>query len=196
MMAGTMIQALHPPAPASDRSSMSFLFSRTVLRRALRAERRRRLRRVELCLAVAILVLGCEPASDPAEPTQDPPVAVDSMPAPPPILLEAVSDAGHYRIRARPAELPLKLNRVHDWIVGIERLGDWSEVPTAIRFDGGMPSHGHGFVTRPRVTKNLGHGEFLVEGVKFHMAGDWVLAISVTSQTTTEGVVLPLTVEP
>ena len=38
-----------------------------------------------------------------------------------------------------------------------------------------MPGHGHGFVTQPRVTRDLGDGDFLVEGVKFHMMGAWVL---------------------
>ena len=41
--------------------------------------------------------------------------------------------------------------------------------------DGGMPAHGHGFNTAPRVTRELDDGAFLVEGVRFHMGGDWEL---------------------
>jgi len=85
---------------------------------------------------------------------------------------------------------------MHDWIVEIELAEGSSEIPTAVNFDGGMPSHGHGFVTRPRITRNLGGGEFLVEGVKFHMPGDWVLQITVTSRGATDRVSLPLRVDP
>ena len=151
-------------------------------------------------LGVAILVWGCDSGSKPgphtgpqasAGPaTGEPKLAAQSL------ILEAPSEGGLYRIRTRPAELPLKLHQMHDWIVGIELMDGTSEIPTAVRFDGGMPSHGHGFVTRPRVTRNLGRGEFLVEGVKFHMPGDWIIQIAVTSHETTDQVSLPLRVDP
>jgi hypothetical protein len=80
--------------------------------------------------------------------------------------------------------------------VGIEPLEGSSQIPTAILFDGGMPSHGHGFVTRPRVTRNLGNGEFLVEGVKFHMPGEWVFRVTVTGRELSDYVKLPLMMEP
>lgn len=85
---------------------------------------------------------------------------------------------------------------MHDWIVRVEPLEAAPEPPVAVRFDGGMPSHGHGFVTRPRVTENLGNGEFLVEGVKFHMPGAWVLQVTVTDRTASDHVTLPLTISP
>ena len=43
----------------------------------------------------------------------------------------------------------------------------------AIRIDGGMPQHGHGLPTRPRVSRNLGNGAYEVEGVRFNMGGWW-----------------------
>jgi hypothetical protein len=44
-----------------------------------------------------------------------------------------------------------------------------------IRVDGGMPQHGHGLPTKPRVTQNLGNGRYQVEGLKFNMGGWWEL---------------------
>ena len=35
-----------------------------------------------------------------------------------------------------------------------------------ISVDGGMPQHGHGLPTRPRVTRNLGDGIYEIEGVR------------------------------
>jgi hypothetical protein len=43
----------------------------------------------------------------------------------------------------------------------------------AIRIDGGMPQHGHGLPTRPRVTRALGNGLYEIEGVRFNMGGWW-----------------------
>jgi hypothetical protein len=42
-----------------------------------------------------------------------------------------------------------------------------------ISIDGGMPQHGHGLPTRPRVTSNLGEGMYEIEGVRFNMGGWW-----------------------
>jgi hypothetical protein len=44
-----------------------------------------------------------------------------------------------------------------------------------ITVDGGMPQHGHGLPTKPRVTKDLGDGRYQVEGLKFNMGGWWEL---------------------
>ena len=43
----------------------------------------------------------------------------------------------------------------------------------AIVIAGGMPQHGHGLPTRPRVTRSLGGGAYEIEGVRFNMGGWW-----------------------
>ena len=48
-----------------------------------------------------------------------------------------------------------------------------------ISIDGGMPQHGHGLPTRPRVTRNLGDGTYEIEGVRFNMGGWWEFKIAV-----------------
>lgn len=147
-------------------------------------------------LGMVLMVAACD-GTDPASA----PVAQDAAtsrltPQAASVSLEGETEGGHYRIRVRPAVQPVPLHRMHDWIVGIELLGDASKIPTAVTFDGGMPSHGHGFVTQPRVTRNLGGGEFLVEGVKFHMPGEWVLRVTVASGSASEGITLPLAIGP
>lgn len=49
----------------------------------------------------------------------------------------------------------------------------------SVAVDGGMPAHGHGLPTQPRVTRALGGGEYLVEGLRFNMGGWWVLHFAV-----------------
>ena len=52
-------------------------------------------------------------------------------------------------------------------------LGDAS-LPLALRVDADMPAHRHGMNYRPTV-RRLGEGRYRVEGLLFHMAGQWRL---------------------
>jgi hypothetical protein len=147
-------------------------------------------------IGATLLFWGCgfDPDPEPAAPGSGP--IQEDVGADMSRSLEATSELGRYRIATRPAAPPVELHQMHDWIVRIELLEESSAIPTSIRFDGGMPSHGHGFSTQPRVTQNLGNGEFRVEGVKFHMAGPWVLRITVTSREGSDYVELPVTIAP
>jgi hypothetical protein len=48
-----------------------------------------------------------------------------------------------------------------------------------ISIDGGMPQHGHGLPTRPRVTRTLGDGIYEIEGVRFNMGGWWEFTLAI-----------------
>ena len=48
-----------------------------------------------------------------------------------------------------------------------------------ISIDGGMPQHGHGLPTRPRVTRNLGDGVYEIDGVRFNMGGWWEFKVAI-----------------
>ncbi|HYH10612.1 MAG TPA: cytochrome c peroxidase [Thermoanaerobaculia bacterium] len=51
----------------------------------------------------------------------------------------------------------------------------------AIAIDGGMPQHGHGLPTRPRITRNLGEGQYEIGGLRFNMSGWWELELTITT---------------
>jgi hypothetical protein len=50
-----------------------------------------------------------------------------------------------------------------------------------ITVDGGMPQHGHGLPTRPRVTRSLGKGLYEIEGLRFNMGGWWELELAIAT---------------
>lgn len=50
-----------------------------------------------------------------------------------------------------------------------------------LTIDGGMPEHGHGLPTRPRVTRSLGGGAYEIEGVRFNMGGWWEFKVAIES---------------
>lgn len=50
-----------------------------------------------------------------------------------------------------------------------------------IAVDGGMPEHGHGLPTQPKVRRALGAGVYEIEGLRFNMGGWWELKLAVES---------------
>lgn len=87
---------------------------------------------------------------------------------------------------------PIAINRIHSWILHLETAGGEPVVDADISIGGGMPAHDHGLPTAPRVTRNLGGGNYLVEGLRFHMNGDWEVELRITADDTTDTVVIPL----
>jgi len=70
---------------------------------------------------------------------------------------------------------PLAINRIHRWRI---RLRDADDLPFAARrleLSGGMPEHDHGLPTVPVASPTGEPGEFLLEGMRFHMPGLWRL---------------------
>jgi len=53
---------------------------------------------------------------------------------------------------------------------------------TLSRIDATMPAHRHGMNYRPRI-RQVGAGRFRVEGMMFHMSGDWRLEFELTAGT-------------
>lgn len=75
---------------------------------------------------------------------------------------------------------PLTINQLHSWVIKLrDKNGSAIEGATLV-FDAGMPEHDHGLPTTPQTTAEIRPGDYLVEGVRFHMNGHWVLSVSVT----------------
>jgi hypothetical protein len=47
---------------------------------------------------------------------------------------------------------------------------------------GGMPQHGHGLPTRPRVTRSIAPGTYEIEGVRFNMGGWWEFKVTIAAE--------------
>lgn len=86
-----------------------------------------------------------------------------------------VTDGGAYRATITPSDSLLRIGRMHTWTLRLETADGTPVDQARIEVDGGMPQHGHGYPTRPRVTRSLGGGNHLVEGVKFNMGGWWTM---------------------
>jgi hypothetical protein len=88
------------------------------------------------------------------------------------------SDAGMYRATVEPAGT-IRVGALHGWTLRLEDASGGPVTSARITVDGGMPQHGHGLPTRPRVTAELGDGSYQVEGMRFNMGGWWVVTFRV-----------------
>ena len=74
---------------------------------------------------------------------------------------------------------PLRTRKLQTLQVTIQDASASSVDGASIAIDGGMPQHGHGLPTKPRVTKNLGGGVYVIEGVRFNMGGWWEFKVAI-----------------
>lgn len=95
------------------------------------------------------------------------------------LSLDKNSAAGVYRVALVPPAQAPAINQLHSWKV---RLATPDGAPVhGARFavDGGMPQHGHGLPTQPRVTRELEDGTYLLDGMKFSMTGWWEVKLGI-----------------
>jgi hypothetical protein len=90
---------------------------------------------------------------------------------------------------------PLSVNQMHSWTLRVvSPEGDGVE-NALISIQHLMPEHGHGMPTEPEVTRDLGNGDYLVEGVKFNMRGWWVVDFTIEAGGEIDGVTFNFMIE-
>ena len=100
-----------------------------------------------------------------------------------------VSGSGAYRATIRPQGDSIPQGKLHRWTLHLETANGAPVDSAVVSVDGGMPQHRHGLPTKPRVTRALGNGDHLVEGVKFNMGGWWVMTFRVDAGAGADSVV-------
>jgi YtkA-like len=89
----------------------------------------------------------------------------------------------------------LQPRRMYTLQVNVVDAANGQVVPdAAITIGGGMPQHGHGLPTKPRVTKTLGNGWYEISGLRFNMGGWWELKLTITTPAGTDTVTFNLAV--
>ena len=108
------------------------------------------------------------------------------------LLAPPVSFAGDVVVTYTTPDGDPQLNRMHSWILHIEDESGTEVEGATVEVEGGMPEHDHGLPTKPRVTEELGGGDYKLEGMRFHMSGYWEIVVSVTTDDGTSIVIIPL----
>jgi hypothetical protein len=99
-----------------------------------------------------------------------------------------LSDNGLFKVSYAASTGTVPVNQMHQWTLHVETADGQPVENATIAVDGDMPQHGHGLPTSPRVTKYLGNGDYLVDGMKFQMGGWWLMDFTITAAGQTDAV--------
>ena len=113
------------------------------------------------------------------------------MPVADTLAEEWSSQRNVYTVSLESSLEPIEINRIHSWTLSISSDGE-PVTGAKLTISGGMPAHDHGMPTRPRVTEELGNGKYRLEGMRFHMGGDWEVSIEIKANGKTDTVVVTL----
>jgi hypothetical protein len=95
------------------------------------------------------------------------------------LTLQHPSRQGKFLVRMEPPATGPAINQMHAWQVRLSTPDGTPVSQAKLSFDGGMPQHGHGFPTKPRITREIGPGVYALEGMKFSMTGWWDMRLSI-----------------
>jgi hypothetical protein len=105
---------------------------------------------------------------------------------------QQASDNGHFQVSYTSKLEPIEINNLHAWIIHIKDNNGKDVTDAEVNAVGGMPEHNHGLPTQPQITKNLGDGCYLLEGMRFHMLGWWTVTITIINENISDTVTFNL----
>lgn len=108
--------------------------------------------------------------------------AKQKMSRPAQVDTSTVLSRGGLTIEYRPdidsTEIPL--NQIHNWLLKLTKRDGSPALNADIEAIAEMPEHLHGMTTHPVISATGQPGEYLVEGMNFHMPGWWVASFDVS----------------
>ena len=111
------------------------------------------------------------------------------------LSLRHASAEGRFVVEMQPPAAAPAINQMHAWQVKLATPDGAPVSKATIAFDGGMPQHGHGFPTKPRVTRELQPGVYALEGMKFSMTGWWDMRLAIQAGDVADTAVFNVIVE-
>ncbi len=106
--------------------------------------------------------------------------------------MDMASKEGIFKVNYTSEPEAIPIGQMISWKLHILTADGEPVTDAKIDIEGGMPAHGHGLPTKPQVTKNLGQGTYLIEGLKFSMPGEWVITFTISSGGKSDSVTFPL----
>ncbi|ABM39933.1 DUF3703 domain-containing protein [Polaromonas naphthalenivorans] len=95
------------------------------------------------------------------------------------LSLEKNSVSNVYRVALVPPAQAPAINQMHSWKVKLAAPDGTPVHGAKFAVDGGMPQHGHGLPTQPRVTREVENGTYALDGMKFSMTGWWEVKLAI-----------------
>ena len=104
---------------------------------------------------------------------------------------EFTSTRGLFTVSYESQLQPIAINRIHSWILHVSDADGNPVSGATMTVKGGMPQHNHGLATEPTI-EATGNGDYLLQGLRFHMMGYWELELAIDAGSVSDTVVIPL----
>ena len=95
------------------------------------------------------------------------------------LSLQHASTQSHFVVGLTPPAGGPVIDQIQTWQLRLTARDGTPVSQARILFSGGMPQHGHGFPTQPRVTREISPGVYALGGVKFSMSGWWDMRLGI-----------------
>lgn len=105
----------------------------------------------------------------------------------------AATDDGNYTVTIQPDPKPITGNQHFSIDLKVQRAADLEE-DYELSADADMPAHRHGMNTTPETTK-LGADHYRVDGMLFHMLGDWVITVKIGKEGNMGSIEFPVHID-
>jgi hypothetical protein len=133
---------------------------------------------------------GCGKGRDPAQ-LPGPGAPAAAVPAAWPATRQ--TDRGNFGVTIRPEGGSITRNR-HFSLEVVLKPGSGAGAPDGVLVDADMPAHRHGMNTKPEIVHEGGQS-YRVNGMLFHMAGEWSITVVISVGKTEERAAFPVLVE-
>jgi hypothetical protein len=100
-----------------------------------------------------------------------------------------------YQVTISPELGRAPIGDMHRWIISVRLPNGQPVYPAQISIGGGMQGHGHGLPTQPRVIAYGGEGDYLIDGMRFNMEGEWRLSFVIEAERGIDRVDFDLLIE-
>lgn len=104
--------------------------------------------------------------------------------------VERISQKGQFRVQIQSSLQPVAINRMHYWLLYLEDAEGKPVADASIEVTGSMPRHDHGLPTRPMVRADEDDGTYLIEGLRFHMPGEWRMEMNISAGASSDTLVI------
>jgi len=89
----------------------------------------------------------------------------------------------HIELESSDAVAGVVLNQIQAWRLILTDINGDPVSNVVVNFNGHMPGHVHGLPTQPLLTDEIAPGVYRISGVKFQMAGWWVIELELSLAT-------------
>jgi len=86
----------------------------------------------------------------------------------------------HIELESSDGQAGVVLNRIQAWRLILTDINGDPVSNVVVNFNGYMPGHVHGLPTQPLLTNQIAPGVYRISGVKFQMAGWWVIELELS----------------